>query len=1237
MADRLSFGNQLGWPHSSGQMRFPSNFGLAATPYNGSLTSSNQPVSFLGRTQTQQDEANKWYMFFGFNPRILDKPAEFDYNREFQNLPEAYKGNNPYISQIIITQITADEQWVIREALPLVKWEGAMRFDWERWIFNDHRLNRRPEQAVSRMVTSRRDTRSETITAYGIAGMLEHGFMNTPKGRLAYAANLKQFINAALETMIHGGQLALLSVDYSQHLHQQIQTPLPGKADVRLLMERELRNTALLQKAGGNGIQLLINDFKETFMRRMGKYPNYLILGHGGAAYANNHHELYVPTQNLAVKDDSIRNSKMVVREWRPVKGTEDIQDADPGRMNIFLGRMFKMTPKYFRGKVKPRDFTTGLMSRKVQNLMTHDYDVVQYGHYLRCTGLYAPTDGAPGDHRPRNPWFFGGPALQRDRGTGYGDNPRWQITRLGEVFMEGCENWYDYMRDHGVLNQWTESLLARSPVVQNLFLYDVCRYSRRNAGVDPDAGLFFGDNDDDWDTWINEVKANAPPGAGVVANAAPAFDYKQIFANVAQGLGLGGQQPANQNKAILKRMGNGPRPARLFASLLHVLSQAFGIDVEKYNTADLTAAEAKYSHTDDTLYRQAAKRAAELAQVFIPVDTNQPAVQVPVFTDGKSFVTTITLSRKDVNPQMVVADVVLHQGPRANRIGLILRSLIRDGTLPDELQPEGKLAGYAQGPEDNTVDLRAFQSLLAAVVEAIPDTDSVVRRSALVAAADSTFATMPQLFQGRFMAMEKRQGGDRKDGDDGLRPIPPALERQMKEVLYEFEDAVRAIYSKYRDDVFAERPEHFVRLMNWLYEAYTQASKSPAGATRAAKKQQQSLAFEAMNLLLSELYLGNIKSPQQLFSAPNLGRFEREDQKDVTLKLLITDLKRISRLRAKLGSAAHSILARLIPDSISQFMRDLPPTKEGLQGQRDALSNMDTLNGLQTPSDIKAVSEVAIHMALRSLSTREGDILFFSEANDLWPLVSIVAYAPSGEFEGWTAVALRAYGEAGNTIYGHQSLEMGDDPAAKVHTMHYTLYQKPVISEPRWVEHRDNVMVTRYLGGWEAMKVWDPLSDEDRKAWQHGDYQHKCYFSVPLYPDEMAAENENVQDMLGRPNPKLVASSGDACPIMGEPVGEFWGIQHGENPLNRMPWVTQRDRYSTVCFEQHQLIPQPVGNGTINPDGEVVLDAGHFGPDFGYPGSSRIFTGERMYLERPNYHPASYRPVAAGYAPVVP
>jgi len=82
--------------------------------------------------------------------------------------------------------------WPTKIALPFRLTEGEMEIVWDEIVFNNSLLGPVPEEGVSRLVTQQVAERRDHYVRYGLALMLEHGFMRTEKGRTCYRMNLEQ-------------------------------------------------------------------------------------------------------------------------------------------------------------------------------------------------------------------------------------------------------------------------------------------------------------------------------------------------------------------------------------------------------------------------------------------------------------------------------------------------------------------------------------------------------------------------------------------------------------------------------------------------------------------------------------------------------------------------------------------------------------------------------------------------------------------------------------------------------------------------------------------------------------------------------------------------------------------------------------------------------------------------------------------------------------------------------------
>ncbi|MBE35246.1 MAG: hypothetical protein CMI16_06790 [Opitutaceae bacterium] len=71
---------------------------------------------------------------------------------------------------------------------------------WDEFHFNNTLLGPVPEEGVSRLVTQQVSEHRDHFVRYGLAFMIEHGFMKTPKVRRAHERNSAVFFTSSFLT-----------------------------------------------------------------------------------------------------------------------------------------------------------------------------------------------------------------------------------------------------------------------------------------------------------------------------------------------------------------------------------------------------------------------------------------------------------------------------------------------------------------------------------------------------------------------------------------------------------------------------------------------------------------------------------------------------------------------------------------------------------------------------------------------------------------------------------------------------------------------------------------------------------------------------------------------------------------------------------------------------------------------------------------------------------------------------
>ena len=129
---------------------------------------------------TYRNSNGDWSQFFGPGKGPIETAPYGSYRRENFALPDAYRGSNVYLTNVIITLVTDQELWPVKVALPWRLTESEMEISWDQIIFDNTLLGQVPEEGVSRLVTQQISERRDHYVRYGLAFMLEHGGSRDP-------------------------------------------------------------------------------------------------------------------------------------------------------------------------------------------------------------------------------------------------------------------------------------------------------------------------------------------------------------------------------------------------------------------------------------------------------------------------------------------------------------------------------------------------------------------------------------------------------------------------------------------------------------------------------------------------------------------------------------------------------------------------------------------------------------------------------------------------------------------------------------------------------------------------------------------------------------------------------------------------------------------------------------------------------------------------------------------------
>ncbi|MBL4665187.1 MAG: hypothetical protein JKY23_04450, partial [Nitrospinaceae bacterium] len=331
-------------PPSNPQVDYPRL--LSVGPGHGPVPSNSAGV---------YPSSNPWAAFFG-NPKGPIYQAQ-GYEKENADLPDAYMGQNYFMSQVMIREILAGDSYLVTEVLPWQKSEDKDELRWDVITFNDNLLGRRAEESVSRMLSYQRHEESAGFVSYGVAMILESGFYNTAQGKMHYAMNLRQISNATVSTACLGAAQAILNPKAPYDgLNHKMDSALPDTEFFKLL-EQERDDWGMAHDTT-YGVNLSLDMMKRKLAAR-GVTPNYVIAPAGMAKFL----EFGRPEfQGKSGNPIGSLNGIERVRESKSVPIGEGRDPIDPFFQTRTIGSYYKLSAAACRD-VPAQFYTTSMRS----------------------------------------------------------------------------------------------------------------------------------------------------------------------------------------------------------------------------------------------------------------------------------------------------------------------------------------------------------------------------------------------------------------------------------------------------------------------------------------------------------------------------------------------------------------------------------------------------------------------------------------------------------------------------------------------------------------------------------------------------------------------------------------------------------------------------------------------------------------------------------------------------------
>jgi len=213
---------------------------------------------------------NPYAEYFGANSKYEREVNPDDQlSHETYNLPEAYKGSNKHLANVLDFMIRKEDEFYTSKLLPW-SYTDELHVQWEIFRFNRTLMDVEPEQGIPRLVTAETEARSDSLLRRGLAFIIEHGFMTTERGRRHFMLNLQQITDAVHTTAYYGVLHALLTSE--RHYKQWNRENSRLARRPRNLRKEERNRWAMVQKSH-KGLYILDADIKHQ-MQQNGVTPN---------------------------------------------------------------------------------------------------------------------------------------------------------------------------------------------------------------------------------------------------------------------------------------------------------------------------------------------------------------------------------------------------------------------------------------------------------------------------------------------------------------------------------------------------------------------------------------------------------------------------------------------------------------------------------------------------------------------------------------------------------------------------------------------------------------------------------------------------------------------------------------------------------------------------------------------------------------------------------------------------
>jgi len=1223
-----------GQPYAGGVTRtgLATGFGPNKQPHNYGLDSG--PMRDPTTRAPGGSEQNPWEIYFGLPEAPIHRSPYEQHDTETINFPQAYKGENLYLSTVFCTIIASAQQYPIRVMLPWSDAFPGIDIVWDEMIFNDHVLHISPEQSTPRLVSTKMTTNRAKMLRHGLGALLEHGTLGTPMGDLLFRNNILQIANACVVTMCIGAVMACLNPAY-HNLPSVHKTP---SISTRSLLEQRFmrftREWACFHKDPGSARQMMNNN--KTLMEiRTGAPGNIYVAPSGTLDMIENRPEYQVhPMQDTMGPDFHKKFLELKggfrfyeSRAW-PMGDGQPPSDPQysPRRISSFCQMNSFYSEHLTSDKYRTACMDIVVYSEKLDNwIRLKSVDAQKY------TGLFARVpDDYSSDLSPEKVKLW---HAKKKQGRATGGYPG-ALTRIGVEFFSSFPTWGDWMAEAKMLQRTLD------------FLTDEKRPDRFTKFIQT-----FGQQvtADDTELKGNEFKKSwlmsAPPSSPAPppsSRAPPPPSAPRVLARprwkdslqYLLGLVSGSISTETQAVAAWVLMCLSPQlPPTTTLVEQHIerlqgLLETMDRDEKKANASGgVFQRDKNLESVIPTVLPEAL--ISRLAQ-------GQPFPNIFPSTSQILYITREFVAHRAVpfssrQPGYVVAmddELGRHIGDRWSR-----RTSLADYTQREKTELQ-RLFGQEWSPEGLLMYQWANEGLARTPVP--PEYKEPPGVAEFPENSISTMWNMrPLAFKqdltahvaGRLRVLEDQAEAEAHNTQDDDASNAPYYGRDHQEVERANQDTFAkfpALMRRYKEEVVALFIKRVLRERSWtIHDFGVLMLLVEAGLRSLEEKNRHSLLVinAGVVLLLCALYTEENKNP----------RIRSSIRSKADAIVNATTFSEARNRATALGDQMADTMLHVfyMVRILRQEMRE-HSTEAGVV---NALKNHEVWSitwkrFLTGPLDrnTSRASAMSIYYNLPI----DYQLVAFHNENDLPPLINILLVRQPA-YEMGTGIYMRGYGDAGLTFQGQSNVMMGPGISRKTFLIHYTTYAKSVIFDPLCIHHNMNVACREYLGG-NGHSFWDPLNPDHVEQYRRGDLSYD-FLAIPLGPGEMV--NSQYFDLSGKLDASLGMDDSEDAPLDYSSARLYSGVWG----WNRVPGAASGGAddvpayfnlpydpdpshdANTLSFRDHMFVCGGGNAGGENGDlGRVIIACGHWGPDI-YPGvgQTRSQFGKR-YIVPQNY-----------------